>query len=180
MRFLLVLALLFSYSFADRDGGPYIGIGYGESLYDDDNVYEDILEEKVGSLTYYGGAYINKHLSVEIGYIKATDGKYKVLENNVRKRLDYTLYNVSTLAHYAFFDDFWDFYLKFGAGYVKYDGEKGFSYLYGVGTSLRLSELISLKVAYDIYEFGYDEDGDNGSDYNMRISYPYVAVEFQF
>ncbi|WP_373070449.1 outer membrane beta-barrel protein [Sulfurimonas sp.] len=180
MRIFLVLVFLFSLVYADRDGGPYLGIGYGVAEYDDDGLYEQITDKSAPYMFYYGGAYINKHLSVELGYAKIKDEQFKVVDSGVKKDVSYNLYNISALAHYAFFDDIWDFYAKFGAGYVTKNSKNGSSLLYGVGTSIRFNELISVKVAYDMYEFGYDENGNTSADYKMRIYYPYVALEFQF
>jgi hypothetical protein len=180
MRIFLVLVFIFTFAHADRDGGPYLGIGYGVAEYNDGGLYEKITDKNAPYLFYYGGAYINKHLSVELGYAKIKDEQFKIVDNNINADLSYNLYNISALAHYAFFDDIWDFYVKFGAGYVTRHGEDGSSLLYGVGTSVRFTDLISVKIAYDMYEFGYDESGNTSADYKMRIRYPYVAVEFQF
>ena len=182
IKIVLAFLMLSGLLYADRDGGPYIGIGYGNSEYKSGGLYDSIKEEKAKLQYFYGGAYINKHLSVEMGYAKMQDGGFNI-DDSIK--LDYTLYNVSTLAHYAFFNDVWDFYAKFGAGQAKVNGEDGFSLIYGIGTSIRFSELFSVKLAYDIYEFGYDEeesDGthDSASDYKQRIYYPYIALEFQF
>ncbi|MCW8837979.1 MAG: porin family protein [Thiovulaceae bacterium] len=177
MKIFLVLVFIFTLSYADRDGGPYLGYGYGISKYDSDGLYDSIKDEKANMQYFYGGAYINKHLSVELGYAKLFEGGYKIDES---LKLNYTLYSVSTLAHYAFFDDIWDFYAKFGAGYTRLVGDEGFSFVYGVGTSIRFSELFSVKLAYDMYEFGYDSTQNGSADYKMRIFYPYMAVEFQF
>ena len=177
MKFFLVLVFVFTLSYADRDGGPYLGYGYGSSEYKSGGLYSSMKDEKAKAEYFYGGAYINKHLSVELGYVKLKDGGYKV---NDTVSLNHTLYTVSTLAHYAFFDDIWDFYAKFGAGYAKSFGEQGFSFVYGAGTSVRFSELFSVKLAYDIYEFGFDETQNGSADYKQRIYYPYIGVEFQF
>ena len=177
MRIFLALLFFATIASADREGGPYIGIGYGDSKYKSDGLYSEIKDEKTKLEFFYGGAYINKYLSVELGYAK-TSGKAYVIDDELS--LEYTMYNVSTLLHYAFFNDNWDFYAKFGAGKVKSFGIDGFTFLYGAGTSLRFSELFSLKLAYDMYEFGYDETNNGSSDYKQRIYYPYIAVEFQF
>lgn len=177
MRIFLVLIFSLAFAFADRDGGPYIGIGYGSSNYKSDGLYASMKEDKSESLTWYGGAYINKHLSVELGYVKMMGKGYEVDDT---KNLDYSLYSVSTLVHYAFFDDILDFYARFGAGKMSLSGEDGSSFIYGLGTSVRISELLSIKLAYDIYEFGFDETKNGSADYKMHIYYPNVAVEFQF
>lgn len=180
MKIFLVLAFLITLLSADREGGPYLGYGYGVSEYDDDGMYDQLIEDNAKASFIYGGAYINKHLSVEIGYVNIKNFNFKVQQDSKDLNIGYTLYNVSTLVHYAVFDDIWDFYAKFGAGFVKSLGEEGSNFIYGVGTSLRLSEILSIKVAYDIYDFGYDKTSNGSSDYNMRISYPYIGMEIQF
>ena len=180
MKVFLILVFIFTFSYADRDGGPYLGVGYGVAEYNDDGMYEDIKEKEASYNFFYGGAYINKHLSVELGYAKIRGEQFKVVQNGIESNLSHNLFSISALAHYAFFDDIWDFYAKFGAGYVTGDGESGSSLNYGIGTSIRFSDLVSLRVGYDMYEFGYDESGNTSADYKMRIKYPYAALEFQF
>ena len=181
MKYILILVLFFSSVYADRDGGPYIGVGYGTSKYSSDGLYETLKEDSSNAVNIYGGAYINKHLSVELGYVDFTpygmgDG-YQVDET---KFLDYSLFTISTLAHYAFFDDILDFYARFGAGQINLDGESGFTFIFGVGTAIRFNEYFSLKFAYDRYEFDYDTNNDNSADYMMAIDYIYSAFEVQF
>lgn len=180
VKIILVLAFFITLLSADREGGPYLGFGYGVSDYNDDGMYDQLIDESAKASFMYGGAYINKHLSVEIGYVNIKNFNFKVQQDSQDLEVGYTLYNVSTLAHYAFFDDIWDFYAKFGAGFVKSFGEEGSSFIYGIGTSLRLSDIFSIKLAYDIYDFGYDTTSNGSSDYDMRISYPYVGMEIQF
>jgi len=178
MRIFLILVFIASIVHADREGGPYLGIGYGVSEYNDGGLYASLKDNEVQQRYTYGGAYINKNFSVELGYVNMLGDGIKIDDTT---NVIYSLYSVSTLAHYAFFDDILDFYAKFGTGYVQgYKDENGFSFVYGVGTSLRLTELLSIKVGYDKYEFGYDEDEDNSADYTMYLEYSYVAVEFQF
>lgn len=175
MKYIIVLVLLVSSIYADRDGGPYIGLGYGTLTYDDDGLYstpnKDELDSKVLSL----GAYINKHLSVELNF--ADFGLVDDINN-----LDYFAVTVNTLAHYAVYDDVLDFYIKFGVGEMRENvtRAKGFSFVTGVGSSIRLTKWLSVKIAYDRYSFGYDEDGDNTSDYDFTIGQMYTALEFQF
>lgn len=180
MKIFLVLAFFITFLSADREGGPYIGFGYGVTEYNDDEMYDQLIENKAKASFIYGGAYINKHLSVELGYVNIKNFNYKVQQDSTDLDIGYTLYNVSTLVHYAFFDDIWDFYAKFGAGFVKSLSEEGSSFIYGIGTSLRISELLSIKVAYDIYDFGYDTSSNGSSDFDMKISYPYIGMEIQF
>ena len=183
MKYILVLVLILSSLSADRDGGPYIGVGYGVSQFNDDGVYSAFKNDKSDASSFYLGAYINKHLSVEYNYADFTAyGKTEGYKVNDTDSLKFYFKNISTLAHYAFFDDTWDFYTKLGVGEVtqgKLDIE-GFSFVLGIGTSIRVSEMISFKIAYDRYSFGYDSDNDNSSDYDLSIDYIYTALEFQF
>lgn len=187
MRYILVFLLLVSSLLADRDGGPYLGIGYGYGDYDDDGFDKVIVEDSSQSLTLYAGAYINKHLSVEFAYVNFDSYQkgsgYLVTDNSDKeKHFSFSVRSISTLAHYAFFDDALDFYARFGAGEMRStrSSDAGFSMVYGAGVSYRISEMFSLKLAYDLYDFGYDEDYDDSDDYKMRMDYIYTAFEVQF
>ncbi len=183
MKYLWVLVLMLSSLYADRDGGPYIAIGYGSSQFDDDGLYTSLKNDKTGAASVAFGAYINKHLSVEFNY---TDMSAFNTSNGIEvddtTNLKLFALDFSTLAHYAFFDDLWDFYAKFGVGEMHQDNSeiKGFSFVYGVGTSIRFNEVMSLKFALDRFDFGYDANGDNSQDYAFKIDYIYTALEFQF
>lgn len=183
MKYIIVLVLLFSSIYADRDGGPYIGLGYGLSQFNDDGVYDTFKNDKSNAAGFYLGAYINKHLSVEFNYADFTAYESTVgYEVSDTENLRFYFKNFSTLAHYAFFDDLWDFYAKVGVGEVTQGALdiEGFSYVLGLGTSIRLSEMISIKLAYDRYSFGLDNNNDNSSDNDLSIDYIYTALEFQF
>ncbi|MEA2091032.1 MAG: outer membrane beta-barrel protein, partial [Campylobacterota bacterium] len=141
-------------------------------------------EQKIrdsASLLFYGGAYINRHLSVELGYVGFnTRNAYTVIDDaGKEKSLSLSSFNVSTLAHYAFFDDILDFYAKFGVGEVSASGvgESGFTMLYGGGIGVRFSDRISVKIAYDRYMIEYNKERVK---HDMRIDYIYSAFEVQF
>ena len=189
MRYIFVLVLLFSLSHADRDGGPYIGIGYGVSQHNTGSLSyttppSDLKNDKSYAGTIYVGAYINKYLSVELNYADFTGfSKSDGYEIDDTTYLNYYAITTGVLAHYAFFNDVWDFYAKLQAGEIHRSSrsDKGFATVYGVGTSVRFNELLSLKAAYDYYRFGYDEaPNDNSADYILSIDYLYIALEFQF
>ena len=184
MKFLLIFFLLIGSLLADRDGGPYLGFGYGISQYDDDNFNKTIVDNRSISTTLYAGAYINKHLSVELGYTNFntnSDDNFIVL-NDTKEQISISAITISTLAHYAFFNDKLDFYAKFGAGELNQSGISldGFSLVYGVGMGYRFNKYLGIKFAYDNYQFGYDADGDLASDYDMQLHYLYSAIEVQF
>ena len=187
MKLLLILILTFTQLLADRDGGPYLGIGYGFGDYSDDKLYKEVKENTSESLTIYGGAYINKHLSVELAYVDFDakgygDGFLVVDETDQEKFISFSVMSISTLAHYAFFDDALDFYVRFGAGEVSSSAssDEGFTMLYGAGVAYRFNKYIALKVAYDLYKIGLDTDADNSSEYKMTIEHIYSAIEVQF
>lgn len=181
MKIILMLLIFVGVVFGDRDGGPYIGLGYGVSKYDDNGLYGSINSDSSASATIYGGAYINKHLSVELGYASfdAWDKKngYEIDELT---KLSYSATTVSVLAHYAFFDDILDFYAKGGVGQIDVSGisASGFTIVYGAGIGVRFSDLLGMKVAYDRYTFEY-KDPSSGN-YDMYIDFVYGALEFQF
>lgn len=178
MKYILVLVLFFSSLYADRDGGPYIGVGYGISQYDSGGVYKTPKEDYSKAISVYSGAYINKYFSVEIGYVDfAFDKGYEVDET---KTLEISLFSISTLAHYPVWDDKLDFYAKFGAGQIDYDNDSGFSFVFGIGTAIRFNDYVSLKFAYDKCSFGYDSTNNGSSDNDMSIEYIYSAIEIQF
>jgi hypothetical protein len=181
MKIVLSVLLFCSLLLADRDGGPYIGFGYGTTQYDDDSVYFDQTENESKAMLFYGGAYINKYLSVEFSYVNFNSGNsYVVVDDTlVEKSMDFTTYNISTLAHYAFFDDVLDFYAKCGVGEVSSNGAdvSGFTMVYGGGVGVRFNEMFSMKVAYDRYNIEYLDDVTK---YQMNVDLIYGAFEVQF
>ncbi len=185
MKYILVLLLMLSFAYADREGGPYIGVGYGQQKYNDDGLYTALKEKRSESLNFYAGAYMNKYFSVELDYVKIAPYTAVLKSKNVK--LDLSIVTVSTLVHYPLYNDMFDTYIKFGVGDIreKNANAKGFTFVYGLGTSFRVSELISIKLSYDLYPFGYDQADATGttngiSNYNQTIKYIYTAVEFQF
>jgi len=179
MKSVFILLIFFSALMADRDGGPYIGVGYGTSTYDDAALYNALIENSSGAATFYFGAYINKHLSVELSYASFDAWHFQNgYQTDINTTLGFGALSVSTLAHYAFFDDSLDFYAKFGVGEISLGGleSKGFTMLYGIGVGDRLNKYMRLKVAYDIYTFSYEKT----SRYDMQIDYMYSAIEVQF
>ncbi|MEA1891455.1 MAG: outer membrane beta-barrel protein [Campylobacterota bacterium] len=181
MKIIYLILLFCSVALADRDGGPYIGIGYGMSKYDDDNLYKEQKIDSSKAIAIYGGAYINKHLGVELAYIDFNAGDhFTVIDNSDYKDdLHFKSLNVSTLVHYAFFDDILDFYAKFGVGEMKTNqtSSGGFTMLFGGGMGVRFSEMFGMKVAYDRYSLDYTDDMQ---DKKMYMDFVYTALEIQF
>ncbi len=176
MRFfkvILVVFIFFSFGYAKRGAGPYLGVGYGKSKFYA-NSYYDFKDDTSNILTIYGGAYINKYLSVELNYYKP--GSYTTKAN---KEVKYTITDISTLAHYPFYHDKFDIYGKFGAGIIS-TSKSGFDFVFGAGVSYRYNEIFSFKIGYDYFDFGLDVNGDGSSDYKFKIGSLYGGFEVQF
>jgi hypothetical protein len=180
MRIFLLLLFIVSMAMADRDGGPYLGFGYGISEFDDAALYGKLKEDRSNSYTLYAGAYINKHLSVEFGYVSFNTQDTKAYKTQDDTMIKIKVAAISTLAHYAFLDDRLDFYAKFGVGEIRMPNttQEGFSFVAGGGTAWRFSEKLALKVAYDFYDFDYT--AVDKTSYSMNIQYVYTALEVQF
>lgn len=181
MKIILSILLFCSFLLADRDGGPYIGFGYGVSEFDDGGIYKEVNEKKSDMMVFYVGAYINKYLSVELAQVDFTSGNsYEAISStNTKSSLTFSSLNVSTLAHYAFFDDSLDFYAKFGAGSMDANGvgTTGATIIYGGGIGYRLGSMLSIKAAYDTYVIDYQKDT---TELTMNISIIYIGIEYQF
>ncbi|MCD6433944.1 MAG: outer membrane beta-barrel protein [Sulfurimonas sp.] len=175
MKVVLIFLMFMGVAFGDRDGGPYVGVGYGISEYNSDGLYENLKSDTSNSVTIYGGAYINKYFSVELGY-----SDFDSWEVDESLTVSYSALSVSTLVHYAFFDDMLDFYAKFGVGQIDASGidSGGSTFVYGGGVGMRFNEWLSMKVAYDRYTFEYQSS--SSGNYDMNIDYLYSALEFQF
>ena len=178
MKLFLSILVLFSALLADRDGGPYVGFGYGLSTLSSDEVYAEDVSDDSEAMLFYAGAYINKNFSVEINYIDFNIGDaYSVVdENSTIQTINFQSYNVSTLAHYAFFDDILDFYAKFGVGKMSSNND-GFTMLFGAGTGIRFSDMFSFKLAYDRYMIDYNS---KSVEREINIDLLYCAFEIQF
>ena len=180
MKFIFVLIVALSALYADRDGGPYLGVGYASSSYKDNGFYDAIKEDKAESPLFYAGAYINKHLSVEFSY--ADLGVYEITDTQEE---EISAYHISTLAHYPLLDDKIDLYAKFGVGELslKSASKSGFTYVYGIGTAYRFNKTFALRLAYERYNFSYEvsqEETLNATSYDMTLDTLYGAFEVQF
>ena len=65
MKIILSILIFCSILLADRDGGPYIGLGYGLSEYNDDGVYSELKTSDSESMLFYGGA-ICTHVGINV------------------------------------------------------------------------------------------------------------------
>lgn len=163
----------------ERDGGPYIGAGYGMSSYNDGGYFNEVSTKESNSYNLFGGAYINKYLSVELGYIKS--GNFDVKDTVTQNRnFNYSAVTVGVLVHYPLWYDNFDIYGKFGAGqsFTSLSSTDGSALVVGAGISYRIDETFAIRTAYDIYKFNYTSD-TKGS-YSMDLRYAYAGIEVQF
>lgn len=177
--FFSVALLAFVAQAKERNGGPYLGLNYGVSNYNDDGFYNQVQEKKIGTYSVCGGAYINRNLSVELGYMRS--GDFKILDTATNKKsFNYSAVSVSALAHYPLYDDAWDIFAKFGAGqsYTTMASSDGSALVVGGGVSYRIDAMFALKMAYDRMMFTYASD--TRGKFNMDLQYAYAGIEVQF
>lgn len=176
MRIAFILLFFVSFVYADRDGGPYVGVGYSYCEYGDDGFYKQMDEKSAASWMLYAGAVINKHLSVEFAYHDF--GSYKTEGLNSEK---IKAYSISTLGHYPVFNERLDLFVKFGVGELNMQSasQSGFSYVYGVGTSYRFTKKIASRIALERFAYKYEQSKEQQM-YNMNVDTLYVTVEVQF
>ena len=178
---LVVSALLVSGANAtpnERDGGPYIGASVGLSDYNSDNYFSDVKDTYKGAFDLFAGAYINKYLSVELGYFKS--GNFKAVESSTTTAFNYSAITVSALAHYPLLDDKLDLFGRFGAGqsYMSINSNSGAAMVVGAGVSYRINKDYALRAGYDDYIFNYSSASRGG--FNMSLQYLGVGIEVQF
>ena len=167
--------LLFCVAEAKRGAGPYLGGGYGSSTLKDDRHY-DLKEDTSNGYVLYAGAYINDYLSVELEYV----GGLQYTTQNT-KQLDFSFSDVNTQAHYpfSFYNEAFDLYAKFGAGYVSLNGT-GHTLVYGAGASYRVNDRYAVRFGYDYFNFGIDETGNSAADKKIAVEYFFGSIEVQF
>ena len=189
MNKIVLLCLCLASLWADRSG-PYLGIGYGLSPYNNDGYYKDIgfttvSDDRLKAFRVYGGAYINEYFSVELDYTDfdvsgAKNGSGQSIQN------DFSAMSVSTLVHYPAWDKKIDWYAKFGAGEIRWKqsgaqhrADEAGGLLVGAGVGYRFMQRLTFKVGYDIFFFGL-KDSLLEKEYNMDFELFYGAVEVQF
>ncbi|MDA3946996.1 MAG: porin family protein [Helicobacteraceae bacterium] len=194
-KIILVLLSVVTLSFGealDRTG-PYISVGGGYAVFDDDKRMEAPLKGVTPSynVNIIGGVFINRYLSVEIAY-----DYYKTFvndENDNTTKL--SVVDVATKVHYPLWDERIDLYGAFGAGQVYWvenlngisqDDKSGV--LRGdVGAGFRALNWLTFNVGYRRYFFTLDHQTGVDAEsniiykrYNMGLSSVYANIEVQF
>ena len=193
-KIVLLLVALVTFSMAESTDrvGPYIALGGGYALFNDDTRMEADTIDNSYNLNVIGGVFINKYLSVELCY-----DYYKRFENiynaNTTK---ITIVDVDAKAHYPLSEDRIDLYGAFGAGQILWrETLQGVSrddksnVLRGdVGVGVRALEWLTVNIGYRRYFFSLEHntdtlDSDNNiiyERYNMEVSSVYANIEVQF
>ncbi len=177
MKKIIVMLIMISMTvFASRDGGPYIGFGYGNSSISDSSNYFHLKDDSDTGYKIYAGAYMSKNFSVEISYLDNMS-----YNDTNGTNLEFGFVDVNVQAHYPFYYDRFDLYGKAGVGKVRHDGE-GFGYVFGAGVALHIDDRFSGKIGYDYMNFGLDtvEDKYDTADKHIGIHYLFIAIEVQF
>ncbi len=174
MKFVVLLAMLFSFLFADRDGGPYIDLLYGQASIKPIEDFE-FSQDRSKFYGVNGGAFINRNLSVEMEYIDGIG--FEEVSNG---EFSMKFFDFNTQAHYPFYDEMFDVFAKFGVGYGYKQGSAGFAMVFGGGLAYRINDRFSLKAVYDYFTVGIDTTNNNSADITMKIPAFYAAIEVQF
>ncbi len=193
MKKLVIVLLAFAaIAFAQSDDdrtGPYIAVGGGYAVFNDDHRMD---AEPLGvnpsyNLNIIGGAFLNQYFSVEISY-----DYYDTFVNDQNENTTklYVL-DVAAKAHYPFWKDRIDLYAAFGAGQVywkeKLDGvsqEDKSGVLRGdAGVGFRALDWLTINIGYRRYFFTLDQEADGtipSHSYFMDLSSAYTNIEVQF
>ena len=187
MKKIGLLVLLAAMAFAERSG-PYLGAGYGSATFNDGsyfdvNGYTQGVDDSSEGFRLYGGAYINKYFSVELGYNDF--GEYKA-SNTLSQNINdsFSALGVSVLVHYPLAQERFDSYIQVGAADMNWDesgaakrSDSAGAIILGIGGAYRFSDDFSLRVGYENYSF---ELLDGGRTFDWSIDSVYATFEVQF
>jgi len=172
--------------------GPYIALGGGYAVFDDDKRMEAAEIDSSYNLNIIGGAFINKYLSVELCY-----DYYKTFENSYNlNTTKLSIIDVDAKAHYPLWKQRIDIYGAFGAGQIIWNEELNgvlrddrSNVLRGdVGVGFRALNWLTLNIGYRRYFFTLEHntgttDSENNiiyDRYHMEVGSAYATIEVQF
>ena len=188
---LLMIATLAWAEPMDRTG-PYVALGGGYAVfYDAERMGPEVVEPSY-NVNLIGGVFINKYLSVELGY-----DYYNTFTtaSQVNTTSIYFL-DAATKAHYSFWRERIDLYAAFRAGGVFWkenlDGvtQQDNSGAVGgdLGVGFRALEWLTFNVGYKRYFFTLEHDTETKDAlnnivyerYNMEVGSAYANIEVLF
>jgi opacity protein-like surface antigen len=174
-KIIFIFLLFLTTLYADRNGGPYVGIGYTYTTYTEQEKYYDVQENSDESFKIELGAFINKYLSVALEY----DAKNRFKKQD-SSTISFSMIHINTQAHYQFYNDKIDIFGKFGAGEVDSDADTGFGLVYGAGISYRINQRYEIVLGYDYVDVGVDINNDDSSDFKIDLGVSYISFRVQF
>jgi len=186
MKYVLLLITVVSFLWAepvDRTG-PYLAAGGGyTNFYDEGRIGAEV--DNSYDLILVGGAFINKHLSVEliVDYFDTFSSQYNQNTTNVY------MIEASAKAHYPFWKERIDLYGAFGAGGIFWretinglsDKDNSGVTSGDLGVGFRVMKNLTINLGYRRYFFIL-EDTKTGEleKFNMETGSVYSTIEVQF
>lgn len=154
-----IFVLAFSgmvYADAPKEEGGYIGVGFGDSEFDDDDGFGGVVfDDDDVSWQFAGGVRFNRNIAVEARFNNL--GKAKVGPDDIEAETT-TVHVVGIL---PLGDNGWELMGQFGIGFVNVDlveDEEDESVdSFGIGLRYHFSEENALALQWDTYQ--WDEDG---------------------
>ncbi len=183
-RYIFVLIAVATIVLADPPDrtGPYIALGGGQAkLYDADRMGTEKIND-TSNINLIGGAFINKYLSVELGF-----DYYGTFENNSQTASTRVHFiDAAAKAHYPFWKERIDLYAAFGAGAMfwtetlngKNQKANSGSTRGDIGVGIRALRWLTFNVGYRRYF--YIIENQDAKRYNMSIGSTYANIEVQF
>lgn len=166
--------------------GPYIAVGGGYAVFDDDNRMGSEPIDPSYNLNFIAGAFINTYLSVEL----AID-YYNTFTNTANDTTKIYIYDAAAKGHYPLWNNRIDLYAAFGAGGITWNEtlnnitqESSSGAVRGdAGVGFRALEWLTFNAGFRRYFFTLDKVDANGlltEQYKMELSSVYANIEVQF
>ena len=193
---LLLLLLVSSNLIATEEdkSGWYVGLGYGSTAYEDDDLGRDsgmgnLDEDTDNGVAIYGGYKLNNYLSIEASFRDYGKFTYK----NLNSSIEATSFAVSGNLGYPFLENQIRPFVVLGLGYVSLDytnspfisvDDGSGSAHFGLGVEYEPNSLdgLGFRIAYEADVFSMETTVIGGSDkeYDMSLGQLYVGVQYRF
>ncbi len=178
-----------------NSSGAYVGLGFGNTVNDDDNfvsqqITTSSFDDADSGLTLYGGYQFNDIVAVELSF--SDYGKFEAQDGFAEEP---TSVSVSANVGYSFLDGQLRPFGVMGFGFVNMNysnlpsyvislDDKGASLHYGVGVQYEPDVLAGLgfRLAYEADSFGIQVSDFFGNEttYTQTLGMLYAGVQFKF